>query len=1315
MTGNSNGPGFRRWVLSGAGGLSLLLLAGLLFFGPPWATAGEPVFQGAAVQTTDHLLVSIALTSSDGKTLKGNLRAELLDADDTVIAGKEQSIQQTDRTGVYRFELPAVKQSLDLLKLRYSFGKHKLEVPLKKDLLVKAHETSLSTGTELHSGSTAALRCSIHGVKSITETVPLANASIEVVLKDAQQKVHKLFEGKADAQGTAAIRLQVPSLPAGNYKMVVETKSALGEEKLERDVKVKAEPKVLLVTDKPLYQPGQLIHIRALCLGAFDLKPVAESKLVFEVEDSKGNKVFKREQSTTVHGIAAVDFQLAGEVNQGEYKVRALLGDKLAEKSVTVKPYVLPKFKSNLTADRKFYAPGETIKSDLQVDYFFGKPVAGGKVKATASSFDVAFKDFQTLDTTTDEQGHVKFEIKLPDRLVGQPLNKGNALVKLEVKVTDKADHTETIARTYTVSSEPINVSLLPEAGQLVPGIENRVFVAALYPDGSPAKCEVQLLINKEIKDKFIGKKKTSASGLVEFVFTPDQKHFRPGPQQMFDVELLGGKQQFWGQKNLYDLKVMASDDRGAKVESIQQLSSDPFGANVLLRLDKAVYNGGDTMKLDVRSSAGMPTVYVDLVRDGQTLLTKWLDVKNGKAQHTLDLPAEASGTLEVHAYQMLRDGVIIRDSRVVYVQPANELKVNVKADKEVYTPGQEGKIRFEVTDQQGKPAAAALGVIIVDEAVYALQEMQPGLEKVYFTLQEELMKPHAQAVYRPNDSIDALVLEPALAAERQQVAQALLTAVRPKPPAAWNVDPTLGREQKFAEIIHGVKWSLIQRMRSSATVLVGDRKKGWQFPADTIKKAQEEGWVNPDSMTDPFGQPLSLETLAAHDPTFTPDNLARAITAERMRQLAGWITEAANNQKNELLKDGRWVFPDDWLSQSAKRGGWNEWLVDGWGGPIKFIKRQTKREILPQELERPTDRVRFTDKDKPRERDWPDEKETRAESVFDFHDLVSAGPDGKFDTEDDFRHGDPVVWNQKHLGDERWGNWPRWQRVRRERDRFGDDKDRAKDGGGGGGFKDKDKAADRPPLEIPKVPAGKEEAKPSEHGQGKSDGGGAPAVRLREYFPETMLWRPALVTDDKGVALLPVTFADSITTWRLTASASSAGGLLGGTMTPLRVFQDFFVDLDLPIALTKNDEVSFPVAVYNYLKTPQTVKLELIQEPWFELIDGGRIRSLDLKEGEVTSVKYRIRAKKVGSFPLTVKAFGSKMSDAIKRVIEVVPDGQMKEQVVNQQLAGKSTHTLVIPHNAIPDASKLMVKVYPGVFSQVLEGVEGLIRLPGG
>ena len=45
--------------------------------------------------------------------------------------------------------------------------------------------------------------------------------------------------------------------------------------------------------------------------------------------------------------------------------------------------------------------------------------------------------------------------------------------------------------------------------------------------------------------------------------------------------------------------------------------------------------------------------------------------------------------------------------------------------------------------------------------------------------------------------------------------------------------------------------------------------------------------------------------------------------------------------------------------------------------------------------------------------------------------------------------------------------------------------------------------------------------------GQGSE---GAP-VRTREYFPETLLWQPNLITDDQGKAEMPLTFADSITT----------------------------------------------------------------------------------------------------------------------------------------------------------------------------------------
>ena len=116
-----------------------------------------------------------------------------------------------------------------------------------------------------------------------------------------------------------------------------------------------------------------------------------------------------------------------------------------------------------------------------------------------------------------------------------------------------------------------------------------------------------------------------------------------------------------------------------------------------------------------------------------------------------------------------------------------------------------------------------------------------------------------------------------------------------------------------------------------------------------------------------------------------------------------------------------------------------------------------------------------------------------------------------------------------------------------------------------------------------------------------KAPDNGTPAVRVREYFPETLLWRPEIITDDNGQANLDIDLADSITTWRLTASAVAADGRLGAAQAAIRVFQPFFVDVNLPVTLTRGDEAAVPVVVYNYLDRPQTVALTLSAGDWFK------------------------------------------------------------------------------------------------------------------
>jgi len=227
--------------------------------------------------------------------------------------------------------------------------------------------------------------------------------------------------------------------------------------------------------------------------------------------------------------------------------------------------------------------------------------------------------------------------------------------------------------------------------------------------------------------------------------------------------------------------------------------------------------------------------------------------------------------------------------------------------------------------------------------------------------------------------------------------------------------------------------------------------------------------------------------------------------------------------------------------------------------------------------------------------------------------------------------------------------------------------------------------------------------------------GGEGQAVRVREYFPETLYVNPALITDAQGKARIELPMADSITTWRVAAQAVSVGGLLGSGTGPVVVFQDFFVDINFPVALTRNDSVKVPIALYNYLPQAQTIKLKIENDDWYELLEGANERSIKLGPNEVKAEYIHVKAKRVGEHKLTVYAYGSKQNDAVRRAVRVEPDGKLFEHSVSEQLTAEAKHTVHFPAEAIEGANQLFVKIYPGLMSQVVEGLDNIFRMPGG
>ncbi len=420
--------------------------------------------------------------------------------------------------------------------------------------------------------------------------------------------------------------------------------------------------------------------------------------------------------------------------------------------ALNVERYVLPKFKVAVEFSqdgqkrRHGYRPGDHVTGTVRANYFFGKPVDGGEINIKASAMDVQVVEVGSAQGKTDSDGAYRFDLVLPNYFAGHPLSHGAARVLVEATVKDSAGHAETRGEPITVSESPLLITAIPEGGTLVPNLENQVFILTSYPDGTPAKTRVTVQ-GAGIAEEFAS---TEEGGVAVI-------RVRPGK---------GGEK----------LEIAAADEEKNAATAELRLASREGEDQILLRAERAVYRAGENIQLTVFSTRQRGAAYVDIVKEGQTVLTRDVDLDNGQAELTLAATPDMAGTVDINAYLFGRDARPVGDHRLIFVQPAEELKIEAVADAPVYKPGAEAQIRFHVTNSHGEGVQAALGLEVVDEAVFALAEKQPGFAKVFFYLEQEVMKPRYEihSLGMPD------VVEPASspqAEEHDRAARALFSA----------------------------------------------------------------------------------------------------------------------------------------------------------------------------------------------------------------------------------------------------------------------------------------------------------------------------------------------------------------------------------------------------------------------------------------------------------------------------------------------------------------------------------------------------------
>jgi hypothetical protein len=1126
---------------------------------------------------------------------------------------------------------------------------------------------------------------------------PVEGARVRIGLEGTGQ-AEELGEFRTDETGTFSGSVQLPPASPGSYRLLVRTASGVGKDAVSLPVEVRRPCRLYLTTDKPVYQPGQTLHVRAMALNRMTLRPLAGEAVTFEAEDPKGNNVFKAERTASAYGIASADFDIAPEVNLGRYRVRCLAGGVASEKTVAVERYVLPKFKVAVGTDRPYHLPAETLRGEVRASYFFGKPVAAAEVQVVGRTIHAEPVEVFRRTGRTDSEGAYGFRVALPDYFAGVPLAGGDAYLEIEATVTDSAGHVETAFDHSVVTEQAIKVSVLPEGRDVVPGVENRLYILTAYADGRPAACRLDVE-GQELE--------TDESGLAVFAPVPRGASLT--------------------------VNVRATDTAGNVGTLTRTFESGGRAEQFVLRTDKAVYEGGETIQATVISSVPRGTFFLDVIKGGQTVLTKTLEVEGGRGVLDLDLPPGLFGTLKLSAYRITAEGESRANWRVVHIHQARALRIAATSDKPVYRPGETAELSFEVTDGQGSPAPAALGLAAVDEAVFHVTENRPGLLAQFFMADEELLRPAYQIKF-------AVSPEKLLSGRDQTLALALFSAA--SQPARKAVTLADLENQGYLD-----RWEL-ERIREQLQAGTYDRwleEPEYAKVAQVLKEQEDYSlrtttYDAKKARADAYRQRY-FRTLGAVLTAILVASVPLALIAALSYTVYRFVRTREGEGLDPALPPVRRALRGMALSsvtllllpviscvllagrpepRSSLLLGWLEDLVASallaanTVVPVVFLLMQVRwcRALMKVEGGAPLGRrlllvpvvlalgylgtaaatvAAFLGA-------WDDGFAALAMLACWILVLWAALSCVALTAKASARHRvapsdapslAPIVMLLVLAALLSLMCMPALSRARKEAQLFS-------------------AGSDLHNLNIALSMAGAARL------GGEAAGAGPPAPRVREDFPETLLWQPELITDDHGRATLSVPLADSITNWKTNVEAVSADGMLGGTEMNIMAFQDFFVDVDLPTSLTQNDEVSIPVACYNYLKEPQSVELALETADWCA-VQGRPVRVVSLDPQEVRSVLFRIKALDVGPHEMTVMARGRKLSDAVRRRIEVRPDGTEVEKLHSGTLAEAVEHTFVIPPEAIPGSHSLLLKVYPSTFSEVVEGLEGIFQKPFG
>ena len=455
-------------------------------------------------------------------------------------------------------------------------------------------------------------------------------------------------------------------------------------------------PQGFLSTDRPLYQPGQRVHCKAVVRevegGVYRLP--AQDSYVAQVFAPSGRLVQQRDVSFSEFGTFDFAFDLGEQAELGDWRVQS--SRKTAPfvthtASFRVGRYERPRLQLAFELREAVVLRGEPIRGVLRATWFYGEPFAMREVACRIAMPDGAIVERRG---NTNAAGELPFELPTTEfqeaafaQLTGEAPGENATASAVVPVVTSEVALRVSVPRPVYLAGEPFEATLKIEDRSGKPLARKAEIV--LYQLRKDPKSGV--VVEAEITRKEV---ESGSDGVARATFASER----------------GGETR---------LRAVCNDRLGGVVTAQTEFTVSGQDDEQKLRLlaDRESWSVGETARVRVVNRAGKHLALLTWQGDG-VLHCESRMIDDGES--TIDLPIQPEHAPNFAFAVAMVDGKALHTAERPFLV-RRELRVEVEAPK-VRRPQEEMEIVVRVRDPQGRPVRAEVALAVIDESLLAVE-----------------------------------------------------------------------------------------------------------------------------------------------------------------------------------------------------------------------------------------------------------------------------------------------------------------------------------------------------------------------------------------------------------------------------------------------------------------------------------------------------------------------------------------------------------------------------------------------------------------